>query len=104
MEFGSALAGLVLVTANPAFPATELSYVFRQSSSIALFQVDKFRGNPMTEIGATVAEGLGEIREIVNLNDVEALYAKGSMKAELPEVLPNDAAQIIITFNPQVEN
>mgnify|MGYP001333087723 FL=1 len=50
MEYACALAGLVLVTANPSYQAKELAYVLEQSGSVALFQVGSYRGNPMAEI------------------------------------------------------
>src|SRR5689334_1874494 len=36
LEFGAALAGLTLVTVNPAYLATELTYVLRQSRAVGL--------------------------------------------------------------------
>ena len=47
MEYACGLAGLVLVTANPAFQARELAYMLEQSGAVGLFLVDEFRGNPM---------------------------------------------------------
>ena len=58
MEYACALSGLVLVTANPAFQARELAYVLEQSRAVALFLVEKFRGNPMGQIGAEVAASI----------------------------------------------
>ena len=37
MEYACTLAGLVLVTVNPAFQARELDYVLKQSEAVALF-------------------------------------------------------------------
>ncbi|NCW65795.1 MAG: feruloyl-CoA synthetase [Rhodobacteraceae bacterium] len=71
MEYACALSGLVLVTANPAFQARELAYVLEQSRAVALFLVEKFRGNPMGRIGAR--------------------------PLALPEVAPGDAAMIQYT-------
>ena len=50
MEYACALSGIILVTANPAYQAKELRYVLEQSGSAALFLVESFRGNPMSEI------------------------------------------------------
>ena len=55
MEYACALAGLVLVTANPAFQSRELTHTLEQSSAVGLFLVEEFRGNPMARIGAEVA-------------------------------------------------
>ena len=98
MEYACALAGLVLVTANPAYQVRELRYVLEQSGAVALFLVREFRGNPMAEIGAAAAEGLAAVREIVDMNDAAALHAAGGEGAQgLPEVAPGDAAQIQYT-------
>ncbi|MFZ8985094.1 MAG: AMP-binding protein, partial [Steroidobacteraceae bacterium] len=43
MEYACGLAGLVLVTANPSFQASELRYVLEQSGAVGLFMVDGFR-------------------------------------------------------------
>lgn len=44
LQYGAALAGIVLVTANPAFKPSELEFVLRQSKSSALFHLTSFRG------------------------------------------------------------
>ena len=46
LEFGCAMAGVVLVTVNPAFRAHEVKYVLTQSRSAGLFVVPEHRGNP----------------------------------------------------------
>ena len=98
MEYACALAGLVLVTANPAYQVRELRYVLEQSGAVALFLVREFRGNPMAEIGAAAADGLAAVREIVDMNDAAALHAGGGEGAQaLPDVVPGDAAQIQYT-------
>ena len=67
LEYGAALAGLVLVTVNPAYQAGELSYVLRQSRSAGLFHVAQYRGNRMADIVAAVRAGLPHLREVVAL-------------------------------------
>ena len=99
MEYACALAGLVLVTANPAYQERELRYVLEQSGAVALFLVEAYRGNPMAGIGAGAAKGLALIREVVDMNDGPALHAAtGAGDANgLPAVAPGDAAQIQYT-------
>lgn len=50
VEYAAALAGLTLVTANPAYQERELRYVLEQSGAVALFLVREHRGNPMAAI------------------------------------------------------
>jgi len=97
MEYACALAGLVLVTANPAYQVRELRYVLEKSGAVALFLVDEYRGNPMAEIGAEAVRGLGAIREVVDMNDAAALHAGSDAAPVLPGVAPGDAAQIQYT-------
>ena len=97
MEYACALAGLTLVTANPAYQASELRFVLEQSRSSALFLVQSYRGNPMADIGAEAANGLTAIRDIVDLDDHAALFATGDLTGGLPDVDPNDPAQIQYT-------
>ena len=73
--------------------------MLEQSGAVALFLVDEYRGNPMAEIGAQAVDGLGAVREVVDMNDAAALHAvAGSAAAQaLPDVSPGDAAQIQYT-------
>ena len=98
MEYACALAGLVLVTANPAYQARELRYVLEHSGAAGLFLIEGYRGNPMAAIAAAAVEGLGAVREVVDMNDTEALHRhRGDATSALPGVAPGDAAQIQYT-------
>ena len=96
MEYACAKAGLVLVTANPAFQAKELEYVLAQSRAVALFLVEAFRGNPMGSIGAQAAAVVPSVREVTDLSST-GLYQHGHRPAKLPRVSPRDAAMIQYT-------
>jgi len=99
MEYACALAGLVLVTANPSFQAKELRYVLEQSGAVALFYAEAFRGNPMAAIAEEALVGNEAIREWALLTDQTAMLRQASSEhvATLPVVGPHDAAQIQYT-------
>ena len=97
IEYACALAGLVLVTANPSYQDKELRYVLEQSGSVALFLVKNYRGNPMHEIALKATEDLAAVREIVDVDDHAALFRTGDRASVLPDVYPNDPAQIQYT-------
>ncbi len=97
MEYACALAGLVLVTANPAFQPKELRYVLEQSGAVALFHVQGYRGNPMAAIAAAALEGNAQVRRVVDMDDHTALFAQGANAAALPEVSAGDPIQIQYT-------
>src|SRR5437763_13059054 len=62
LEFGAAMAGMVLVTVNPGFRTREVEYVLKQSRPAGAVVVDAFRGNPMLETAQEVAQRLPELR------------------------------------------
>jgi len=97
MEYAAALAGLTLVTANPAYRPRELKYVLEQSGSVGLFLVKEFRGNKMWETAAEVAREVPNLREVIDLEDVSALFAGEGAGAALPNVQPGDPVQIQYT-------
>ena len=97
LEFAAALAGLVLVTVNPAYQAKELAYVLQQSRSVGLFLVRECRGNPMAEIAREVCADLPQIREVIDLDDPGALFAMDGPMPTRREVHPDDPAQVQYT-------
>jgi fatty-acyl-CoA synthase len=96
LELGAGLAGIVLVTVNPACRARELDYILRQSRSAGLFHVMGFRGNPMSEWVQQVRSQLPALREVIRFEDWDEFVAVPGSGA-LPHVKPDDAAQIQYT-------
>ncbi len=97
MEYACALAGLTLVTVNPGYQSKELDYVLTQSGAVGLFLVEEYRGNPMAAIARQVCTGNPAIREVTDMDDWRALTAHGARAASLPDVKPDDPAQIQYT-------
>ncbi len=97
LEFGAAMAGLVLVTVNPAFRAHELEYVLTQSRSAGLFVIDDFRGNPMLATARDVQPRCAELREIIPFSEWEDFASAGDDDIALPHVDPSDAVMIQYT-------
>jgi len=89
---------MVLVTVNPAFRASEVEYVLKQSRSSGVFVVSAFRGNPMLEIVRAVAPNYPELRQTICLDDWNAFTATGdNQKVKLPIVSPDDPVMIQYT-------
>jgi fatty-acyl-CoA synthase len=98
LEFGAGMAGMVLVTVNPAFRAREVEYVLKQSRSAGVFVVDGFRGNPMLETVQAVAPNCPELRQIICFDDWNAFIAAGDdANIKLPLVSPDDPVMIQYT-------
>src|SRR6201985_1828100 len=91
LEFGAGMAGMVLVTVNPAFRANEVQYVLKQSRAAGVFVVDSFRGNPMLETIRALRANCPELREVICFDDWKAFIAAGDDAGiELPAVKPGD--------------
>lgn len=96
-EFGMAMAGLVLVTVNPAYKPRELKYVLEQSGASGLFLITEHRGNPMASIAADVVADIPAIREMVDMEDHAALFRMAGPPGALPHVDPRDPVQVQYT-------
>ena len=97
LEFGAALAGVVLVTVNPAYRPSELQFVLGQSGASGIFLVPEFRGNPMAASLDQVRPDLPELREVISFDDWEAFVAGADPSVALPDVQPGDPVQIQYT-------
>jgi len=96
LEFAAGLAGLVLVTVNPAYRPAELAYVLKQSGASGIFLVPEFR-SPMGSFLDEVWPGLPMLREAVYFTDWAEFLATAPAQAALPDVRPDDIAQIQYT-------
>jgi fatty-acyl-CoA synthase len=97
LELGAGLAGIVLVTVNPAYRPKELDYVLRQSGASGIFYVKEFRGNPMAASLEEVRASLPNLREAICFDDWDDLLASAPSEVQLPDVQPGDPAQIQYT-------
>lgn len=96
MECASAMAGLTLVTVNPAFNARELRYVLEQSNSEAIYYVAAVRGNSLGPIVEAACEDLPAIEHTILLTDHDALFS-GHDRGEERTTEPDDVVQIQYT-------
>ncbi len=98
LEFGIAMAGMVIVTVNPGFQASELSYVLNQSQASGLFVMESFRGNPMLATAQEVQPECPELRTIIRLDQWSEFIASAEQfDGELPNPDPDDAVMIQYT-------
>ena len=96
LEFAAALAGLTLVTVNPAYQAEELAHVLSHSRARGVFLADSHRGDSLPPILAAVRDRLPDLRTVVRFSDWERFRTSGD-GATLPDVDPGDPAQILYT-------
>ncbi|TDC93070.1 AMP-binding protein [Actinomadura sp. 7K507] len=97
LEFGAALAGLTLVTVNPAFRQAELSYVLEQSRAAGIVVQPRYRSAELLPMANAARDGT-QVREVISLDDWDGLRAdESSARDGLPHVAPKDPAQIQYT-------
>ena len=96
LEYAAGLAGLVLVTVNPALRPAELAYVLNQSGAVGLFLVPEFR-SPMAQFLAEVRPDVPALREVIFFTDWAEFLGTAPANAILPEVGADDIAQIQYT-------
>jgi len=97
LEFGAALAGVVLVTVNPTLRESELAYVLHQSRAAGIFFAPDYRGRHLLNTLESVRAGLPELRETLLFSEWDQFVASGSPTQVLPVVAPDDMAQIQYT-------
>lgn len=96
-ELAAGLAGIVMVTVNPAYRPSELAYVLRQSRAAGIFHVPEFRGNPMAASVEEVRPDLEDLREVISFDGWADFVASAAPDQPLPVVRPEDPAQIQYT-------
>jgi fatty-acyl-CoA synthase len=89
LEFAAGLAGLTLVTVNPAYQAEELAHVLGHSGARGVF----LRSEAQAEILAQVRDRLPRLREVITLGE----WPSGDGAPPLPQVGAASPAQILYT-------
>ncbi|OZC44621.1 hypothetical protein CH286_20785 [Rhodococcus sp. WWJCD1] len=97
VQMGAALAGLTLVTVNPALTREEAGHVLRDSGAVLVFHVDEYRGTDLAECLATLGAQLPDLRNAIRLAKWDEFCTYTNVLRELPEVSPGDLAQIQYT-------
>ena len=98
VQFGAALAGIVLVTVNPAYRALEAGHVLRSARLSGVIVERESRGNPLAEMLDGLRSELVGVRQVIDLDDWSGFVAGAAgAPIELPEVASSDAVQIQFT-------
>ncbi|QLC23962.1 AMP-binding protein [Parasphingopyxis algicola] len=96
MELAAGLAGITMVTVNPAFNARELTYVLEQSGAEAVYFVPSVRGNSLAPVVDAACAELPQVERRILLTDHDVLF-DGHDRGELRETTPEDVVQIQYT-------
>lgn len=97
LQQGISLAGMILVSINPAYRSSELAYVLKQSGATGLVHTDAYRDFDMAAVVAEVRPQLPSLKEAISFSDWEGFLASGEAGRDLPAVAPTDPIQIQYT-------
>ncbi len=97
LQMAAALAGLVLATANPAYQQRELEYVLRRSNAVGVIVADRYRGHDLRATINRLSADLPSVRHVLRLERLDDLARGASAATPLPDVRPEDPAQIQYT-------
>jgi fatty-acyl-CoA synthase len=92
-----AMAGMVVVAANPAYKAHELEYVLRHSGAVGLFYVRSYRGADLEPVVQATLPTATELKTLISFDEWDQFMDSGDPAIEFPEVKPTDAVQVQYT-------
>lgn len=92
-----AMAGMVVVAANPAYKTHELEYVLRHSGAVGLFYVRSYRGSDLEPVLRDACATVTELKTLIAFDEWEDFLNSGDPTKPLPEVRPTDAVQVQYT-------
>jgi fatty-acyl-CoA synthase len=97
IQYGCALAGVIMVTVNPAYKEREFLYVMKQSEASGLFVMDEFRGYGTLEVARKARKDLPRLRELTRFADFAEFVAARKPSIQLPMVNFDDVCVIVYT-------
>jgi acyl-CoA synthetase (AMP-forming)/AMP-acid ligase II len=96
-QLGAGMAGIVLVTVNPAYQHAELAHVLHRSEVSGLYFAAEHRGRDLQHIARQVATTVPSIHTMGRLDELIERAEQVEPGAALPDVTPDDIAQIQYT-------
>jgi fatty-acyl-CoA synthase len=97
LQYGLAIAGMIMVTANPAYRKREIKHVLDTAKPSGMFVTNEHRGQKLLEIAWEVQERVPSLKDIISFSDFDDFMNSGEKSGTFPEVKPYDPAAIIWT-------
>lgn len=92
-----AMAGMVIVAANPAYKAHELEFVLRHSGAVGIFYVRSYRGADLEPVVQAALPTATSLKTLITLDEWADFLATADPETPLPEVNPTDPVQVQYT-------
>lgn len=87
IQYGAALAGVVLVALNPVLRPDELRYALRHSGAVLLLHADRSRDYDLASVAGRVAGECPDLRAVLSLGSPERYTAAAHGPLPAPEQL-----------------
>jgi len=97
LQYGIALAGMVMVTVNPAFRAPEVRYAVDNAEVAVLFAAARYRDRELTETAHSLLGQAPQLLHVISFADFARFLASADPSRRLPDVDPAETAQILFT-------
>ena len=97
LQLGAAMAGVVLVTLNPANRIEEMRYLLAQSCSVGLIMTRVFRNLDNVAVIDALRSELPDLKKIIYFEEWDDFLAVGSRSVVLPEIGLDDPSLILYT-------
>lgn len=97
LQQAASLAGLVLVTINPAYRQVELKYVLGQSETVGIFHAPEYRGHNLGAAIDAIRGDLPHLRVTVSTDELAGFIESVDHSTPLPQVQLEDPVQIQYT-------
>ena len=94
IQFGAALAGVVLVALNPVLRRTELDYALEHSGARVLLHADSSRDYDMAEVAESIAQERADLT-VISLSE-DARWRADAVSAETLADVPSDPAAAVM--------
>ncbi|GAA1365127.1 AMP-binding protein [Arthrobacter rhombi] len=92
-----AMAGMIIVAANPAYKTHELEFVLRHSGAVGLFYVPSYRGANLEPVVQNAIATATDVKTLVTPDNWQEFLDSADPDIELPEVHPTDPVQVQYT-------
>jgi fatty-acyl-CoA synthase len=96
-QYGCAVAGIYMVTLNPAYQVREIGHILKQAEVAGIFTVKEYRGNKLIDTVNGLRPKLSHLKEVVDLAEFDAFVNSSKQPADFPEVKPEDPCVIMFT-------
>ncbi len=89
IQYGAAIAGVVLVAVNPVFRSDELEYVLNHSGAKVLIHADANKDYDMAQVVASVAPGVAGLEYVVSLAERDRWQVPAGEESDASAFGPN---------------